>query len=280
MDIFKNGLNFDVGALLSIVIPIVLKIGLLILAFIIFVPIGKKIIEKTIQRAGKNEKLSPGRVKTLEKLIVNVFSYVMIFVFFVMLFAIFAIPIAPLLAGAGIIGLAIGFGAQGLVSDVVTGFFILLERQMEIDDYVTSGGYDGIVEEVGLRTTKIRSFDGTLNFVPNRLLEGVANHSRGNMRALVDIGISYDDNIDEAITVLERVCAEFQLDERFKDGPNAIGVQGLGASDVVLRVVGQTENGLQWACERDMRKRIKIAFDEAGIEIPYPHQVNVEKAAN
>ncbi|WP_430786244.1 mechanosensitive ion channel family protein [Virgibacillus flavescens] len=279
MDIFKNGLNFDVGALLSIAIPIALKIGLLILAFIIFVPIGKKIVEKTIQRAGKNEKLSPGRVKTLEKLIVNVFSYAMIFVFFVMLFAIFAIPVAPLLAGAGIIGLAIGFGAQGLVSDVVTGFFILLERQMEIDDYVTSGGYDGIVEEVGLRTTKIRSFDGTLNFVPNRLLEGVANHSRGNMRALVDIGISYDDNIDKAITVLERVCAEFQLDERFKDGPNPIGVQGLGSSDVVLRVVGQTENGLQWACERDMRKQIKIAFDEAGIEIPYPHQVNVDKLA-
>lgn len=277
MNIFENGLNFDVSGILTIVIPIALKIGLLILAFIIFVPIGKKIIEKSIQRAGKNEKLSPGRVKTLEKLIVNVFSYAMIFVFFVMLFAIFAIPVAPLLAGAGIVGLAIGFGAQGLVSDVVTGFFILLERQMEIDDYVTSGGYDGIVEEVGLRTTKIRSFDGTLNFVPNRLLEGVANHSRGNMRALVDIGISYDDNIDEAITVLERVCAEFQQDERFKDGPNAIGVQGLGASDVVLRVVGQTENGLQWACERDMRKQIKIAFDEAGIEIPYPHQVNIDK---
>ncbi|ASN05917.1 mechanosensitive ion channel family protein [Virgibacillus necropolis] len=277
MDIFKEGLNFDIGGILSIALPVVLKILLLIIAFIVFVPIGKKVIEKTIQKAGKSEKLSPGRVKTLEKLLVNVFSYVMIFVFFVMLFAIFAIPIAPLLAGAGIVGLAIGFGAQGLVSDVVTGFFILLERQMEIDDYVTSGGYDGIVEEVGFRTTKIRSFDGTLNFVPNRLLEGVANHSRGNMRALVDIGISYEDNIDEAIAVLERVCAEFQEDERFKDGPNALGVQGIGASDIVLRVVGQTENGLQFACERDMRKRIKLAFDEAGVDIPYPHQVNVEK---
>lgn len=273
MDIF----NFNIGGLLSDVIPVVLQIGLLILAFIIFVPIGKKLIEKTIQKAGNNEKLSPSRVKTLEKLLINLFSYVMIFVLIIMLFGIFNIPIAPLLAGAGIVGLAIGFGAQGLVSDVVTGFFILLERQIEIDDYVTSGGYDGIVEEVGLRTTKIRSFDGTLNFVPNRLLEGVANHSRGNMRALVDIGISYDDNIDGAITVLEKVCAEFQEDERFKEGPSALGVQGLGNSDVVLRVVGQTENGLQWECERDMRKRIKLAFDEAGIEIPYPHQVNVSK---
>lgn len=277
MDIFKDGLNFDIAGLLSDVIPIVLQIGLLILAFVIFVPIGKKIIEKTIQKAGKNEKLSPGRVKTLEKLLVNLFSYVMIFVFILMLFGTFDINIGPLLAGAGIIGLAIGFGAQGLVSDIVTGFFILLERQIEIDDYVTAGGYDGIVEEVGLRTTKIRSFDGTLNFVPNRLLEGVSNHSRGNMRALVDIGISYFDNIDEAITILERVCAEFQNDERFKDGPNALGVQGIGTSEITLRVVGQTENGLQWACERDMRKRIKIAFDEAGIEVPLPHQVNINR---
>lgn len=277
MDIFKDGLNFDIGEILSFLIQVGLKIGLLILAFIIFVPIGKKIIEKVIQRAGKNEKLTPNRVKTLEKLLINAFSYVMIFIFILMLFGIFNFDIGPLLAGAGIIGLAIGFGAQGLVSDIVTGFFILLERQIEIDDYITSGGYDGIAEEVGLRTTKIRSFDGTLNFVPNRLLEGVANHSRGNMRALVDIGISYDDNIDAAITVLEQICAEFQEDERFKDGPNALGVQGLGASDVVLRVVGQTENGLQFACQRDMLKRIKIAFDEAGIEIPYPHQVNVEK---
>ncbi|ASK63645.1 mechanosensitive ion channel protein [Virgibacillus phasianinus] len=275
MDIFKNGLNIDIGGILSDVIPTVLQIGLVILAFIIFVPIGKKIIEKTIQKAGNNQKLSPGRVKTLEKLLINVFSYVMIFVFIIMIFGIFNIPLGPLLAGAGIIGLAIGFGAQGLVSDIVTGFFILLERQIEIDDYITSAGYDGIVEEVGLRTTKIRSFDGTLNFVPNRLLEGVSNHSRGNMRALVDIGISYEDNIDEAIIVLEQVCAEFQEDERFKDGPNALGVQGLGTSDVILRVVGQTVNGEQFGCERDMRKRIRVAFDEADIKVPYPHQVNI-----
>ncbi|WP_099157925.1 mechanosensitive ion channel family protein [Virgibacillus ndiopensis] len=277
MDIFKDGLNFNIGGLLNDVLPVALKIVLLILAFIIFVPIGKKIIERTIQRAGNNEKLSPGRVKTLEKLLINLFSYVMIFVFIIMLFAIFSIPIGPLLAGAGIIGLAIGFGAQGLVSDIVTGFFILLERQIEVDDYVTAGGFDGICEEVGLRTTKIRSFDGTLNFVPNRQIAGVANHSRGNMRALVDIGISYDDNIDEAIVVLEQICTEFQTDDRFKDGPNVLGVQSLGSSDVVLRVVGQTENGEQFGCERDMRKRIKEAFDINNIEIPFPHQVFVQK---
>lgn len=275
MDIF--GISFDISNILGIIIPIALKIGFLILAFIIIKPVGKKIIEKTIQKAGKLEKISPSRVKTLEKLIINLFSYVMIFLFIVMIFAVFNIPIAPLLAGAGIVGLAVGFGAQGIVSDVVTGFFILLERQLEIDDYVTVGEFDGIVEEVGLRTTKIRSFDGTLNFVPNRFIEGVANHSRGNMRALVDIGISYNDHIDKAITVLEKVCADFQSDERFKEGPDVLGVQDIGSYDTVLRVVGQTENGLQWACERDMRQHIKEAFDTNDIVIPYPHQVYVQE---
>ncbi|MEC5426023.1 mechanosensitive ion channel family protein [Virgibacillus sp. C22-A2] len=271
------GIDFDLTEIASFLIPLALKVGILALAFFILVPIGKKLVKKTIQRAGKNEKISPSRVKTLEKLLLNLFSYTMIFLFIVMLFAILEIPIGPLLAGAGIVGLAIGFGAQGIVSDVVTGFFILLERQLEIDDYVTAGGFDGIVEEVGLRTTKIRSFDGTLNFVPNRHIEGVANHSRGNMRALVDIGISYDVNIDEAIAVLEKVCVEFESDERFKEGPNAIGVQSINSSDIALRVVGQTENGLQWECERDMRKRIKESFDRAGIDIPYEHQVIVLK---
>lgn len=275
MDIF--GIELDWADILRAVVPILLEIGLLILAFIIFIPVGKKVIEKSIQKATTNRNTSPGRMKTLEKLLVNVFSYVMIFIFIVMLFASFGVEIGPLLAGAGVIGLAIAFGAQGLVSDIVTGFFILLERQLEIDDYVTTAGYDGIVEEIGLRTTKIRSFDGTLNFVPNRYVEGVANHSRGNMRALVDIGIGYDDNIDEAIGVLEKVCAEFQEDDRFKDGPHPIGVQSIGSSDVVLRVVGQTENGEQFGCQRDMLKRIKEAFDDANIEIPLPHQVNIQK---
>ncbi|WP_106497778.1 mechanosensitive ion channel family protein [Lentibacillus sp. Marseille-P4043] len=277
MKIFENGLNLDISGILSLIVPIGIKIILLILAFILFVPIGKRIITKSLQKAGKNEKLSPSRVKTLEKLLVNVFGYVMIFVFIVMLFAIFAIPIGPLLAGAGIIGLAIGFGAQGLVSDIVTGFFILLERQIEIDDYVTTAGYDGIVEEVGLRTTKIRSFDGTLNFIPNREIIGVANHSRGNMRALVDLTVKYDENVNEAITILEKVCEEFQSDERYKEGPNVLGVQSLGTNDLVLRVVGQTENGLQWACERDMRKRIKEEFDQANLQIPFPQQVFIQE---
>ncbi|WP_174613100.1 mechanosensitive ion channel family protein [Virgibacillus ihumii] len=277
MEIF--GFTIDLKNLLSAILPVLGKMLLLIVAYLIIVPIGKKVIEKTLKNASKGQKSSPGRMKTLEKLLTNVFSYVMIFVLIVMLFSALGVDIGPLLAGAGVVGLAIAFGAQGLVSDIVTGFFVILERQLEIDDYVTTAGYDGIVEEIGLRTTQIRSFDGTLNFVPNRYIEGVANHSRGNMQALVDIGISHYDNMDDAIAILKDVCEEFQKDERFKEGPDAVGVQSIDTSQIVLRVIGQTENGLQWACERDMRKRIKEEFNKKGIDMPLSQHVVIQKEA-
>ncbi|TGB05089.1 mechanosensitive ion channel family protein [Halobacillus salinus] len=277
MNLFEEGFKFNPSVVVESVIMGGLEILLLIIGFLIVRPIGTKAIQKSIHKMGQRRNITEGRSKTIEKLSVNIFSYALIFILIVMILGALDINIAPLLAGAGIVGLAIGFGAQGIVSDVVTGFFLLLERQVEVDDYVTAGGYDGVVEEVGIRTTQIRSFDGTLNFVPNRNIAGVANHSRGNMRALVDIGIGYDENIDEAMTVLNEVAERFQEDERFKEGPNVLGVQSLGSSDVVIRILGKTANMEQWGVERDLRKAMKEALDQAGIEIPYPHQVYVTK---
>ncbi|MYL19014.1 mechanosensitive ion channel [Halobacillus litoralis] len=277
MNLFEEGLKFNLSELVELLIQVGLKVLVLLIGYAIVKPLGRKAIETAINRLSTQRKLSEGRNKTLQKLSVNIFSYALIFILVMMLFSAVGIEIGPLLAGAGIVGLAIGFGAQGLVSDIVTGFFILLERQVEVDDYVTAGGYDGIVEEVGIRTTRIRSFDGTLNFIPNRNISGVANHSRGNMRALVDIGIGYDENIDEAMAVLQKVALDFQQDERFKEGPDVLGVQSLGSSDVVIRILGKTENMEQWAVERDLRKAMKEALDAAGIEIPFPHQVYVHK---
>lgn len=185
---------------------------------------------------------------------------------------------ASLIAGAGIVGLAIGFGAQGLVSDVVTGFFLLLEKQIDVNDYVTVGSIDGIVESVGLRTTQLRSFDGTLNYIPNRDITTVSNHSRGNMQALVDIGVSYDQDIDKAIVVLQAACEKAAAEnEMIIEGPDVIGVQAFGASDVTLRIIAKAKNGEQWAVERHLRKAIKETLDANGIEIPFPHQVNIRK---
>lgn len=279
MSLFEEGFKLNIDVLLQWLITGGLRIIVLLIAFAILKPLGSKAIEAAINRMSQQRNISEGRNKTLQKLSVNIFSYVLFFILVMMLLTTIGIQIGPLLAGAGIVGLAIGFGAQGLVSDVVTGFFLLLERQIEVDDYVTAGGYNGVVEEVGIRTTRIRSFDGTLNFIPNRNIEGVANHSRGNMRALVDIGIGYDENIDQALEVLQKVADDFTEDERFVEGPNVLGVQSLGSSDVVIRILGKTQNMEQWAVERDLRKAMKEALDAANIEIPFPHQVFIQKEA-
>ncbi|WP_416202867.1 mechanosensitive ion channel family protein [Fictibacillus phosphorivorans] len=257
-----------------------MKFLLIIVMFLVIRSIGRRVINRMFDKAATHRKMSSGRIITLQKLVVNLFSYVLIFVFAGIIFKQFGLEIGTLIAGAGVVGLAIGFGAQGLVSDVVTGFFILLEKQMEVGDYVTIGGVDGIVEEVGLRTTHIRAFDGTLNYMPNREISTIANHTRGNMRALVDIGIAYEENIDKALVILQDACDKVkEKNPSIIEGPNVLGVQMLGSSDVVIRIISKTINGEQWAVERELRKALKEALDANGIEIPYPHQVQVEKGA-
>lgn len=250
----------------------------IVIAFFIVRAIGNKVISRFFGKLLKKGDVTKGRALTLQSLSENVFGYVLIFILVATIFSIFGLSVASLIAGAGIVGLAIGFGAQGLVSDVVTGFFLLLEKQIDVNDYVTVGSIDGIVEAVGLRTTQIRSFDGTLNYIPNRDITTVSNHSRGNMRALVDIGVSYDADIDKAIAIIQTACENVTLEnETIVEGPDVIGVQGFGASDVTLRIIAKAKNGEQWAVERQLRKAIKEALDANGIEIPFPHQVTIHK---
>ncbi|NJP39182.1 mechanosensitive ion channel family protein [Alkalicoccus luteus] len=252
-------------------------IGILIVFFIARA-VGRRLITSGFAKMSAQRNISEARTQTLEKLALNVFSYILIFILITLIVGIFEYDVTALIAGAGIIGLAIGFGAQGLVSDIVTGFFILLERQIDVGEYVTIAGMDGVVEEVGLRTTKVRGFDGTVHFIPNREIGSLSNHSRSNMQAIVDISISYDDNIDEAVRVMQAVCDRIAAEEEaIVEGPDVLGVQSLGDSDVVIRILGKTVNMEQWAVERKLRKALREALDENGIEIPFPHQVNLYK---
>ncbi|WP_280769149.1 mechanosensitive ion channel family protein [Salipaludibacillus daqingensis] len=261
-------------------LTITLQLIAILIVFFIIRAIGRKFISSSFTKMSQQKNFSESRARTLEKLVNNLFSYVLLFVLITFIVGIFEYDVTALIAGAGIIGLAVGFGAQGLVSDIVTGFFILLEKQIEVDEYVTVAGLDGIVEEVGLRTTKVRGFDGTVHFIPNREIGSLSNHSRSNMRALVDMSISYGDNIDEAMRVLQLACDQVaQDDEMIKDGPHVVGVQNLGDSDVVIRVIAQTTNMEQWAVERRLRKAMKEALDANNIEIPFPHQVYINKEA-
>ncbi|RKQ28435.1 mechanosensitive ion channel family protein [Oceanobacillus halophilus] len=269
--------NIDWTGLLVDIGIIAIKLVAILIIYLIAKSIGKRAIEKAFSR--NNKGMTQARSKTLQLISVNIFTYFLMFIVIGIVFDLFGLDIKTLIAGAGIIGLAIGFGAQGLVSDVVTGFFLLLEQQIDVEDYVTVAGKDGIIEEIGLRTTKLRGFDGTLHYIPNREISSVSNHSRGNMQALVDIGISYDDNIDTAMRVLQVACDRLASeDEDIMEGPDVVGVQAFGSSDVVIRVVCKTKNMQQFAVERRIRKALKEALDQHGIEIPYPHQVNITKS--
>ncbi|MFD1451917.1 MULTISPECIES: mechanosensitive ion channel family protein [Oceanobacillus] len=241
---------------------IILKLIVTLIVFYIARAIGKRFIRNSFSKAQVKKKMSAGRTKTLQSLTISAFSYVLFFVTLVVVLGIFDINATGLIAGAGVVGLAIGFGAQGLVSDIVTGFFLLLEKQVDVGDYVTAAGYDGVVEEVGLRTMQIRSFDGTLNYVPNREVSSLSNHSRGNMQALVDIAIPYSDNIDNAVSILQTVCDEMkEKNSKIVEGPDVLGVQTFGSAEITLRIIAKTESMEQWAVERDLRKAIKEALD-------------------
>ncbi|MGM7700982.1 mechanosensitive ion channel family protein [Pseudalkalibacillus sp. Hm43] len=273
--------NIDWAGILKNIGITSIKLIVILIIFAIVKSIGNRLIRTSFEKLENRKDMTAGRAHTLRSLTKSIFSYVLIFILVVVVLGTFGIDIAGLIAAAGIVGLAIGFGAQGLVSDVVTGFFILLEKQLDVGDYVTAAGMGGIVEETGLRTTHIRGFDGTLHFVPNREISTISNHTRGNMRALVDIGISYDDDIDKAIEVLQEACDRVaETNENIVDGPNVVGVQELGASDVVIRVIAQAKTNMQWAVERELRKAMKQALDANGIEIPFPHQVYINKTEN
>ncbi|WP_308690647.1 mechanosensitive ion channel family protein [Weizmannia acidilactici] len=183
--------------------------------------------------------------------------YVLYFIFAVTALKMIGIDVTAILAGASIVGLAVGFGAQGLVSDIVTGFFLILEKQLEVDDYVTAGNYSGIVEQIGLRTTQLRDFDGILHFIPNRQITNISNHSRGNMRALVDIKVGQEENTDEMITKIQEACSKAAENHPdIVEGPNVLGVQSFDGKDAVIRVIAKTKNGKQWDVERLLRKAI------------------------
>jgi small conductance mechanosensitive channel len=185
------------------------------------------------------------------------------------------IDLKPILAGAGILGLAVGFGAQTLVKDVITGFFILLENQIRVGDTVTAAGCTGVVESVNLRTTVLRDYDGTTHIIPNSSITVVTNATRDWSRALLDIGVAYREDIDRCETVLREVGASIEKDPAFaKTLAGSFeypGVVKLDDSAVVLRVLVKTQAHEGPAVLRELRRRVKKAFDAAGIEIPFRH---------
>jgi small-conductance mechanosensitive channel len=182
----------------------------------------------------------------------------------------------PILAGAGILGLAISFGAQSLVKDLIAGTFILIENQFAIGDVIEAAGKTGTVERMNLRVVMLRGLDGTVHVVPNGQISTVSNKTRGWSQAVVDVSVGYDADIDVAITVIGDEATKLANDPlfalKFDAPPEVVGVQSLGDHAVAIRVLLRTHPGLQWEVSREFLRRIKIRLDHEGIDIPFPQR--------
>jgi small conductance mechanosensitive channel len=186
------------------------------------------------------------------------------------------IAIGPLLAGFGILGLAVSFGAQSLVKDVIAGFFVLVENQFAVGDVIEAGGKSGTVERMTLRMVMLRDLRGVLHIIPNGQLTAVSNHTRGWSRAVVEVGVAYGTNLDRALSVFGDELAKFTTDRewsgRFEGESSVLGVDQLGDSAVVIRTVLRTVPGAQWEIAREFRRRLKNRLDAEKIEIPFPQR--------
>ena len=216
------------------------------------------------------------RAKTLLSVGRNALLVIIVTVSSLMILSELGINIGPMLAGAGVLGLAIGFGSQKLVNDVVTGVFILIENLVEVGDVVTVGGQTGVCEAINIRNVRLRSLDGTVHTIPYSSIDTVSNLTREFSYYVIDAGVAYREDTDEVVAALKQLGEEFQQDSDFARnllGPlEVLGVQALADSSVVVRARLKTVPGMQWATGREFNRRMKKRFDELGIEIPFPHQ--------
>lgn len=231
---------------------------------------------KYLQREAQRERARQ-RATTLATVLVSLFTGVLWFVGFLLVLGEIDIDLAPLLAGAGVAGIAIGFGAQSLIRDLLSGFFIVLEDQYAVGDIVDLEHAVGEVERINLRFTRLRDYQGKVWFIPNGEVRRVGNLSKLWSKAVLDVGIAYEDDIERAqaamIAAANDVRAADVENATIIDEPQVLGVEQLGANSVVLRMVVRTEPGEQWSVARAIRARIKARFDSEGIEIPFAQSV-------
>jgi small-conductance mechanosensitive channel len=258
-----------------------IRIGLVaVVAVVILFAIGiagSKGIASIVARGAQNQ--TPEEIKkradTLSRVLITTGQIFTIVAALFIILSELGIDIAPILAGAGVVGIAIGFGAQSLVKDIISGFLIVMENQYRIGDVVTIAGIGGLVEEMNLRRTVLRDLDGIVHVVPNGEIRVASNFTKEWSRVNLNISVSYDTNLDHATRVINRVCKEMAEEPDWAPliikVPQVLRVDNLGDSGIELKVLGDTKPIRQWDVMGEIRKRIKNAFDKEGIEIPWPH---------
>lgn len=258
-----------------------LKILLILILSWIVIRVSRMVVERFFKKQAVTKSrftMDERKANTLNAVIQNLIKYIVYFAAALMILAELNVDTASLIAAAGVGGVAIGFGAQSLVKDIISGFFILFEDQFAVGDYVEVGDVMGTVTEIGLRTTKIKPYTGEESIIPNGEIKRVTNYSRSNHLALVDMSIAYETDIEKAIQVMTDVAGEYAAEnDNIVAPPEVIGVMSFDASAITLRAIMWTAPMQHWGVEREMRKRYKAAFENHGIEIPFPHRVIINK---
>jgi moderate conductance mechanosensitive channel len=289
VDLFGLDTGGPTAELLDRLVEPVLQVVLIVVVAFVAIRLLRRFIRRLVGRVRSRESrgdlgggavVSTRKAQRTEALGAVISSTVGFLVWTIALFTIlgstFGINVGPLVAGAGILGVALGFGAQDLVKDVLSGIFMLVEDQYGVGDVVDVGAATGVVEGIGLRTTRVRDVTGTLWHVPNGEIRRVGNMSQEWSRALLDIGVGYGSDVDEAAAVIKEVADTMAGEEEyarlFLAEPEIWGVESLGADSVAIRLVIKTRPGEQWAIARELRRRIKMALEQARIEIPFPQR--------
>lgn len=230
---------------------------------------------RRIVESNQDSREDSQRIRTLSRVLRYVLTVTVAVVTTLLILGEFGIAVAPILGAAGVVGIAIGFGAQTLVKDYFTGFFLLLENQIRIGDVVEAGGKAGVVEELTLRYLRLRDYSGSVHYIPNSNITVVTNMSLGFAYAVIDAGVAYGENIDEVTSVMRRVGAQMRQAPGFADKILAdleiAGVETWADSSIVIRCRIRVAPAEQWAVRREYLRRLKEAFDEEQIEIPFPH---------
>lgn len=230
----------------------------------------------TSERETSRLKLRTRRVQTLGKLLKNTAVYTVNFIVILLVLGEFDIQLAPLLAGAGVIGLAIGFGAQSLVKDVITGFFIILEDQFAVGDVIQTGNFKGTVEIIGLRATRIKNWTGEIHIIPNGSIVEVTNFSVNNSIAVVDVNIAYDEQVEQAMDIVRGVLAKIE-DPNIVGVPELLGVQSMTANEITLRITVECRPNTQAAVTRKINAEIKRIFEDNGVSAPYQRMLTIQR---
>lgn len=235
----------------------------------------RRVVSRLAGSSAQDEREKAQRFDTLSSVVMVVVAIAVWFIVILTIMGVWGIPMAPFIAVGTTIGIAVGFGAQDFVRDVISGFLILVEDQYSVGDVVTIAGVSGSVEKINLRTTVLRDLDGNVHHVPNGQIHVASNMTSAFARYVADISISYDADVDTAMAVIDdtalAMAHEPPWEDSFLKEPEMLGVDELGESSVTIRLLLTVATEQRWAVKREFLKRVKKALEDAGVEIPYPY---------